>query len=192
MFRAYTTVHQQRAGVPDPRLSRDFRKSCRMFNEAFDRVFLAKRPWLRTAPRTFMGEGPAVKKLGRPASSVARETAEEFLSVQPRPFGYLKELCQARGANLNTVRSLLGEIRQARGLKAMRPTSGPRVARTPRAKGKARQVAEQYLALPASERWGLLPGMCRAAGVSVNTVRVRMRDIRRAARLAASLERRAA
>lgn len=115
----YHRVHQNRAGIKRVRRPRDLRESCEMFNEAFEKVFLAKRPWLRKQRTGFMGhayeQGPKESNRGRPANEAAERVAVEYLSRDHHPRGSLLALCRERGVNYHTVRKYLLALRAESG-----------------------------------------------------------------------------
>ena len=95
IWQTKTCAHRYRRLTPAQKEHRGLYKSAQMFNEAFDKVFCAKRPWLRWQQEVAFGA--SFGRRPQAGKELQRRVAKLYLSIENPDRGSLKRMAEANG-----------------------------------------------------------------------------------------------
>ena len=98
IWQTKTCAHRYRRMTAVRKANRGLYKSAQMFNEAFDKVFCEKRPWMRWEKEVAFGG--TFGRRPQAGKELQRRVAKLYLSIEKPARGVLKEMAASNGLNL--------------------------------------------------------------------------------------------
>lgn len=115
IWQTKTSMHRTRRVK---RQERSLYRSAKMFNEAFDKVFCAKRPWMRwNSEPAFTADFGRRPQAGK---ELQRRIAESIVAMEDPEKGVIKRLALANGLSLTCLYKAVQDARKRRRLQLAR------------------------------------------------------------------------